>query len=274
MADPASTQNRFRGALVAPGGDDPSAEMPWGDCFEVDGDNGAAIPLLQITGKDFLIGGTIRYTGDMGLDGFDDITDEMKEQARTIDTAGLGKSDLASVPQFLRWFVGPYGRHTPAALIHDNLIEGSTPNGGVLQNDSASDRYFRFMLDSVEVPFTKRWIMWAATAMRTRWAVGGYRRALMVLWGLLAVIGISAAVMATVALVGGGDLPADAEEVPVLIGAIVLALVSGALFGKQWGAGVVAATAAPWLLPPTIIAVVGYLVYWVIERLLRAFGIE
>ena len=93
-------------------------------------------------------------------------------------------------------------------------------------------------------------------------------------WGLLAVIGISAAVMATVALVGGGDLPADAEEVPVLIGAIVLALVSGALFGKQWGAGVVAATAAPWLLPPTIIAVVGYLVYWVIERLLRAFGIE
>ena len=31
-------------------------------------------------------------------------------------------SHLASIPSALRWFENTYGRHTPAALIHDNLI--------------------------------------------------------------------------------------------------------------------------------------------------------
>ena len=81
------------------------------------------------------------------------------------------ESDLASVPPFLRWFTDPYGAYTPAALIHDKLIT-KQPNGGPLKDDAASDRFFRFMLDSVGVPFFKRWIMWADVALRTRYAVG------------------------------------------------------------------------------------------------------
>ena len=274
MAESTTTHRGFTEALAAPGFDSPGTPTPWGRCFLVDGGEEAPLPLLQITGKDFTLNGTIKYVGPMGLDNFSDISDEMKEEARRTDGAELGKSDLASVPQFLRWFVGPYGRHTPAALIHDGLIVGSTPNAGVLKNDVASDRFFRFMLREVKVPFTKRWIMWAATAMRSRWAVGGLRQASVVVWAILAVVGISAAVAAIAALIGGGDLPGDAEEGAVLLAALVLPLVASSLWGRQWGAGVVAAAAAAWLLPPTLIASVGYLVYWLIERGLRVFGIE
>ena len=34
----------------------------------------------------------------------------------------LGRTDLASIPSFLGWFARRSGRHTPAALLHDQLI--------------------------------------------------------------------------------------------------------------------------------------------------------
>jgi hypothetical protein len=42
--------------------------------------------------------------------------------------------------------------------------------------------------------------------------------------------------------------------------------VAAGLWGRQYGAGIIAAIAAPWLLPPTVLAVIGYGVYVVIER--------
>lgn len=257
-------------AIAAPGGDSPVTPTPWGESFLVDGKKNEPIRLAQVTAKDFALCGTIDYVGDMGLDGpsYSDITGAMRQEARHLDGATLGTSDLASVPRFVRWFENTYGRHTPAALIHDNLI-GSTPNGGPLHSDTASDRFFRYMLASVGVPFFKRWIMWAAVAFRTRWAVGGWRRLSVLVWVVLASAGIAALVWAIVAIATGGDGPGGLNRWALFGGSLVAPLIAGVLWGKQWGASLVTAVAAPFVLPPAAIASVGYAIYWILERVAR-----
>ena len=273
MRDSANERSSFMEGLAAPGGDNPSAKVPWGKCFLIDGDEDAPIPLEQVTGKDFTFTGTLEFTGDMGLDKTN-IDQAKKDAARKLVGTELGVTDLASIPAFVRWFVGPYGRHTPAALIHDDLIVSKHPNKGTLGSDIASDRYWRYMLKAVGVPWLKRWIMWTATALRTRWAVGGVRRWTVFLWGVLATAGITAAIWSSIALITDNNLPGDTEPGMVLVIALVLPIVSSALWGKQFGAGLVAAGAAIWILPPTILAAVGYLLYWLLERTLRVFGLE
>jgi hypothetical protein len=273
MPDSANEQGSFMTGLAAPGGDSSSMKVPWGKCFLVDGLEDRPIPLEQVTGKDFTFTGTLEFTGDMGLDKTN-IDQAKKDAARKLVGTELGVTDLASIPAFVRWFVDPYGRHTPAALIHDDLIINKQPNEGTLGSDIASDRYWRYMLKAVGVPYIKRWIMWTATALRTRWAVGGVRQWTVVLWAVLAIAGITMAIWSSIALITDSNLPGDPEPGVVLVIALVLPIVSSALWGKQYGAGLVAAGAAIWLLPPTILAAVGYLVYWLIERIVRQLGLE
>src|SRR5262245_3236097 len=263
-------------AITAPGGDRRDEVIPWGGAFLIDGHPNAPIELDQYTAKDFVFVGTLRFVGDMGLDEstYPKITAAMKEMARGLDGARLQRTDLASIPRFLRWFELPYGRHTPAALIHDGLIVGGSPNSGDLRSDTASDRYFRYMLAAVDVPCFKRWIMWAAVALRTRWAVGGWRRLSVVVWVLLAALGIVALVTASWAIASGGASPGDVNEWALLAGALGAPLVAGVLWGKQWGASLVIAVAAPFLLPPAAIAAAGYAIYWVLEWLGRKLGLS
>ena len=251
--------------------DDPAA--PWGEFFVVNGVPGGSIPLTQMNEKDFRFTGTLTFIGDMGLD--DTKVDPTKQEAaRTLTGTELGVTDLAAIPLFVRWFVGPYGRHTPAALIHDHLIISKQPNEGTLGSDIAADRYWRYMLRAVGVPWIQRWIMWTATALRTRWAVGGPRRWTVVLWAVLATAGITAAVWSTVAVITDSTLPFDIEPGPVLAGALVLPILASALWGRQFGAGLVAAGVAIWLLPPTILAGLGFLLYWLFERIFGLFGLD
>ena len=130
------------------------------------------------------------------------------------------------------------------------------------------------MLQAVGVPFFKRWIMWAAVAYRTRWAVGGFRRAALVLWLLLAAAGIAAFTWAIVALATGGDGPGGLNAWALLGVALAGPLVAGVLWQRQWGAAVVTAAGAPFVLPPAVLAAVGYAVYWVLERAARALHID
>jgi Protein of unknown function (DUF1353) len=271
-----TTTDSIEDLIAAPGGDSKDEVIPWGDAFLIDEHPNAPIELDQYTAKDFVFVGTLRFVGDMGLDQkrYPKITAAMKEKARKLDGSLLGRSDLASIPRFLRWFELPYGRHTPAALIHDGLIFGGTPNRGHLGSDTASDRYFRYMLAAVGVPFFKRWIMWSAVALRTRWAVGGWRRLSVVVWVVLAALGIVASGTAAWAIVSGGGAPGDVNEWALLVGALVAPLVAGVLWGKQWGASLVTAVAAPFLLPPAAIGAVGYAIYWVLEWLGRKVGLS
>jgi hypothetical protein len=171
------------------------------------------------------------------------------------------ETDLASIPPFMRWFVNTYGLHTLAALLHDNLIVGE-PNEGALESDTLSDHFFREMLRCCGVRFVKRWIMWAAVAMRTRWAAGGIRRVSVVIWGLLSAAGITAFVWSLGAFFGWPHALAPGWMLAI---AVAMPFVVAPLWGKQYGAGLVAAVAAVWILPPALLGVFGYLVYRALE---------
>ena len=185
------------------------------------------------------------------------------DEARTFTPRDENPTDLASIPRYMRWFESSYGRHTLAAIIHDNLIV-DTPNGGALRDDTLSDRFFREMMQSAGVPWLKRWIMWAAVALRSRWAVGGRRRASVLLWLLLSAAGITSFVWAFGAAAFGWTTPVETSAMVAF--ASTLPFIAALLWGRQYAAGLIAAVAALWILPAAILAGIGYLVYQVLER--------
>ena len=192
------------------------------------------------------------------------------DDARTITPPQENPTDLASIPRFMRWFEGSYGLHTLAAIIHDELIR-KEPNDGALGSDVLSDRFFRQMLAAAGVPFLKRWIIWAAVAMRSRWAAGGLRLASLCLWIVLAVTGIVSFVTAVGVWWLGWSSPVDALVLVVV--AVVLPFASMPLWGRQGGASLVAAVAALWVIPAAAFALLGYVVYSLLEGIARRVGL-
>jgi hypothetical protein len=233
---------------------------PWRSNFKIDGVAGAPVKLHQIASKTFILQSDIRYDGETGLEG--------KIDAATLEDIRLmqkgTETDLASVPGPLRWFLGTYGRHTPAVLIHDRLIPTPEELQGKM-TDQYADRYLRFMAKDVGVLWLKRWIMWAGVAVRTRWMGAWNRKLSLVLWFVAAGLGMFTFAHAT----------AD-WDVGWMSLAILWMFVSAGLWGGQCGAGVIAGIAAPWLLPPTVLAIAGYVVYLVLEfvsgQVLKALG--
>jgi hypothetical protein len=257
---------------------------PWrvapGSGFEVDNADGD-VGLVQIDRKRFLVECPFRFadddviamlTGRLVRDGRTaEEAHDAVEDARTFTPSSENPTDLASVPRYMRWFESAYGAHTLAAIIHDDLIVDE-PNGGPLGDDTLSDRFFREMMRSAGVPWLKRWIMWAAVALRSRWAVGGIRRLSVVVWLVLSACGITSLVWAAGAALFGWGAPADTAV--LLIIALVLPFAAAVLWGQQYGAGIVAAAAALWILPAAVLGGVGYLVYLVLERAARLVGLE
>ena len=236
-------------------------EAPWRSCFEVPGDPMDRIVLTQIGGTTFELGSTVIYIGDET--GLEDRLDAATIDAlRFVGPDRLPTTDLASVPGPLRWFVSTYGSHTPAALIHDWMITEGPPVIGGLTPQYA-DRYFRFMLRTVGVPWIRRWMMWAAVAMRTRWGTGMRHRLLLAVWLVAAIIGMGA--FAAGLVLGSVGLVSVAGIAPFLF---------ALLWGRQYAAGVVASLTAPWVLPPTVVGAVGYGVYvaleWLVGKASRA----
>lgn len=181
----------------------------------------------------------------------------MVDEARTHTEAQL-YTDLASIPQFMLWFEPRYGRHTLAAILHDNLIRPK-PNEGPLQSDTLSDSFFRDMMGVAGMPLFKRWLMWAAVASRSRWAAGGLRRLSLLAWAVTALVGVAATLVAiagAVASPGALDHPALAFLV-----AAVLPFPAGLLWGRQYGASLVSAAAGLWLVPAALFVLIGLGVY-------------
>jgi hypothetical protein len=73
-------------------------------------------------------------------------------------------TDFASVPRVFVWFLPRYGRYTKAAILHDYLWRSQAASGQVSWIDA--DAVFRRAMRELEVPFLRRWMMWAAV----RWA--------------------------------------------------------------------------------------------------------
>lgn len=83
------------------------------------------------------------------------------------------ETDFASVPRIFVWFLPRYGRYTLAAILHDYLWRERASTGSMEYIDA--DGTFRRAMRELDVPFLRRWIMWAAV----RWAAlvkpGGWR---------------------------------------------------------------------------------------------------
>ncbi len=234
----------------------------WGKHFSVDdGENSGFIRLAQTTDTHFKLESVISYGGTTGLEDRD-LSDETWTLLRTITPADVPNTDLASIPAPMRWWVNTYGRHTPAALIHDRFIgipEGlpeSLCSDGLEEEDI--DRYFRYMLADSGVEFIQRWVMWSAVALRTRWVRGGSRRARLIAWFVFALAGVAG--LGWSLWVGSWIGVAVAMVAPVPI---------ATLWGRQWGAGIVASYFVfPLLLLPILLAVVILSPFYVLQRLL------
>jgi hypothetical protein len=73
-------------------------------------------------------------------------------------------TDFASVPRVFVWFLPRYGRYTKAAILHDYLWRTQAKEGHMSWIDA--DGLFRRAMREQDVPFLRRWMMWAAV----RWA--------------------------------------------------------------------------------------------------------
>ena len=225
------------------------AMPPWGHCFKRTGtDEPATIELTQLDVKLFRLQSSLTYIGPSSVNA-----------PREVGPTSLPTTDLTSVPGPMRWFVSPYGLHTPAALLHDRLVGEEAPEG--FQRADA-DRLFRDMLDALGVPLLRRYLMWAAVAYGTRWSAGGPRRIGIVAWSVLAAFGMAALAIGLATW-----------SLPWLAVAVVLPFPAAALWGKQYGGGVLAAGSGPWLALPALIAALGYGIYWLLESTLQLLPI-
>jgi hypothetical protein len=91
---------------------------------------------------------------------------------------GDNSTDLASVPQWLWWFIASYGRHTRPALLHDYLVD--QPN---IVKRRGADHAFRVALDESGVGFVRSWLMWTAVSFAT-WLRTGWLRLALVIFAL------------------------------------------------------------------------------------------
>ena len=250
--------------------DDQTTRFDWlgHEAFDIEGADRGEIPLVQISKDRWRLGEGVKihYKLATGLEKFvgrGDLAPETHEAIRTIDAGELDPLDLASVPGPIRWFARSYGEYTPAAIFHDHFITDDADKR-IIEPEYA-DRYFRYQLGAVDVPRFKRYIMWAAVALRTRLKSENQRKRLLVgLWLLLAAAGIAGFVMST--LDGLFDTGMWFGDTATVFWVSVLApWPLSVLWGKQYGAGLVAAAAALWLLPPSVLAVAGYGVYLGLE---------
>ncbi len=177
-----------------------------------------------------------------------------------LDPGWLKDTDLASIPSFLGWFARRHGRHTPAALLHDLLIKDEDdpwpeglPADWQLEPVDA-DLLFRELLIACEVPLVRSYLMWAGVTARTRWHSGLRRKLALLLWFLAALAGT---VLLGVAI---------ATSTWWLLAVAVLAPIpTAALWGGQYGAGVIAGYAFWWVVAGSVPAFLAYQVYRAVE---------
>ena len=82
-------------------------------------------------------------------------------------------TDFASVPRVFVWLLPRYGRYTKAAILHDFLWRTQVKAGRLSWRDA--DGMFRRAMRELNVPFLRRWVMWAAVRIGALTKEGGLR---------------------------------------------------------------------------------------------------
>ncbi|MEY2478040.1 MAG: hypothetical protein QOG87_3355 [Actinomycetota bacterium] len=234
-------------------------------------DRYAEVLLRQIDATTFALVQPFRYADDQGRR-FNVVEDDV--------------SDLASVPRFLTWLVPRYGRHTLAALLHDHLQpekaaeEGSavtarTPSSpeDPKPTSEVADAIFRDAMGQTGVPFSRRWLMWSAVALRTEWNRKGLRRARVVGWVAVflptAVLLWPAVAMRFVTNSGWRALGLGAAA---FVGAaLVPTLLAFPVWWKQWRIGALSGAALLYFSVQMVLVSIALGLYlgfeWLIEQL-------
>ncbi len=88
------------------------------------------------------------------------------------------RTDLASVPRIFFWLFPSYGAYTKAAILHDYLCETK------LVSRADADGLFRRTMRELEVPFLRRWMMWAGVRVGARFS--GIKFGDLLIWLLVA----------------------------------------------------------------------------------------
>ncbi len=173
-------------------------------------DHKEAVLTLRVVGpKKFVVVDGFRY-----LDQYDD--------GEPYTVRAGAPTDLASVPFFLQWLVLSYGKHTKAAIVHDEYWDDDKSPVELRKANTA----FRHAMWESDVPYLRRWFMWTAVtlAMLTR-SWGGRLRVAVWVAGL---VKAAAALLASRGVVLSWNVPAW-----VALGAGVV----GAVAALSWAAG-------------------------------------
>ena len=240
-----------RGFFGLPEDDPDSPKTPTGPFRKWASTRPAEVLLRQVDAKTFRLSQPFRY---------DDGTTRLEVPEDDV-------TDLASVPRFLTWLVPRYGRHTLAALLHDNLQRHPT-----ISSEEA-DRLFRDSMGRTGVPLVRRWLMWSTVALRTQWNRSWPRRVGVFLWA--GMFGLTALVLwstISLALVDSFGLRTLGRSAVAVVGAVVCALVLSCLWGRLWKVGALSGIALLLFTNQVVLVLLALGVYfgieWLVEKVL------
>jgi len=210
----------------------------------IDSGEPARIVLRQTDSTHFELVEGFRYSGAAG--------------SWVVTPADLPETDLASIPQFLSWFVSRYGNHTLAALLHDHLVHSGMRLEPPVSRPAADDVFLQ-ALTELEVPYLRSRLMWSAVTLATRWRSSAGARVALGVWMLAAAAGIVALVW--------GLVTVD----PTLVALAVLAPIPAALLWgwRQRGAGLLGGYMLWMLALPAALNIAVYTAYSMAERVIR-----
>ncbi len=195
------------------------------------------------------------------------------------------KTDLASVPFFLRWFVSTYGNHTRAAIMHDHMWR--EPKTGVERRTGDNDPWiadatgisrveantlFRDAMGErpLEISDTKRWVMWAAVTLdtlRKDLPLGLLIYVFLVLHVVLDALLVAAAFGAHWGPITGHHLFGAPYVVALLLFPAPLAL----LWVKSLGAGLIGSYSFEVFVLPAVITLSALVVFLAADTVLAGF---
>jgi len=224
--------------------------------------DGKGVALRQVSANTF----SLEEDFSFRRDGADTVT-------VNVEASRLSNTDLASIPWMIRWFVARYGRHTLAALMHDQLVQAGAKNPPEVPDRRAADRLFYTSMADLGVGVVRRQIMWAAVTARTRLGqgliagTGGYgvlARLGLVGWLLCALAGIASFWACVLGVLGVGSLFGWSAFVFLLI-ASLLPVAAMFLWGDDRQQGLVATYAFVIVIVPSVLAAIFYFLYWMAE---------
>ena len=181
----------------------------------------------------------------------------------SVDSHSLVETDLASIPLFMAWFVPVNGRHTPAALVHDQLVAHSTDPGQPPDSRADADDVFLKTMTDTDMPILRRSLMHTAVTLATRFVRGGITRLGMILWCAASLVGTALLVWALWQHAWWVALAAALAPIP-----------GGLLWGtRNARQGVLAGYAAWFVAIPAATTLAGYTAYYVAEKAIGALAV-